>query len=144
MHVEHAVEIDAPVGVVWAVTVAVEDWPAWTPTVRAVERLTGGPLVVGTRARITQATGDVAEWTVSDLDPERVFAWTTRTRGVDLKAWHHLEAVTPGRTRNVLRIDAAGLAARVAWPLVRGQLLGAIAAENAGLKARCEAIARRA
>ncbi len=142
MHVEHAVEIDAPVGVVWAVTVAVEDWPAWTPTVRAVERLTAGPLAVGTRARITQTTGDVADWTVSDLDPERVFAWTTRTRGVDVKAWHHLHALPDGRTRNVLRIDATGLAARVAWPLVRGQLLDTITAENAGLKARCEALAR--
>ncbi len=144
MHVEHTVEISAPASVVWAVTVAVEEWPLWTPAVRAVERLGAGPLAVGARARITQATGDVAEWTVSDVEPERVFAWTTRTRGVDVKAWHFVDALPDGRTRNRLRIDASGLAARVAWPLVRAQLLDAITAENAGLKARCEALTREA
>ena len=138
MHVEHAVEIEAPIGVVWAVTVAVEDWPAWTPTVRAVERTSAGPLGVGSTARVTQTTGDAADWTVTAFEPQRTFAWATRVRGVALTAWHYLEALPDGRTRNVLRIEGTGTAARLLWPAVRGRLLGAIAAENAGLKARCE------
>lgn len=139
MHVEHTVEIEAAVATVWAVTVALEDWPDWTPTVRAVERLTDGPVGVGTRARVEQTTGDVAEWTVTVFAPEDEFTWGTRTRGVDVVAEHRLEALSATRTRNTLRIEASGLAARVAWPLIRGSLADAIATENAGLKARCEA-----
>ena len=36
---------------VWAVTVALEAWPAWTPTVHAVARTSEGPLGVGSTAR---------------------------------------------------------------------------------------------
>lgn len=141
MHVEHTVEIEAPIATVWAVTVAIEDWPAWTPTVRAVERLGDGPVGVGTRARVVQTTGDAAEWTVTVYNAQDEFTWATRTRGVDVAAQHRLEALSPTRTRNTLRISASGMAARVAWPLIRGSLAEAIAQENAGLKARCEALA---
>lgn len=141
MHVEHAVEIAAAPSVVWAVTVDVTAWPAWTPTVRAVEVRTPGPVGVGTRAHVVQTTGDAAEWTVTTFEPEHAFVWETRRPGgVRVVASHHLSP-TAGGTRNVLRVEASGWAARVAWPLVRAQVAGAIAQENAGLKVRCESLA---
>ena len=36
MEVENTIHIEAPPAIVWAVTVDVERWPEWTPTVESV------------------------------------------------------------------------------------------------------------
>ena len=137
MRVEHVIEIDATPPVVWAVTVDVERWPEWTPTMTSVEREDDGPLRVGSRARIEQPGLPQAVWTVTELRDGERFTWETRVRGMNLVATHEL-AAAEGGTRNALRVQVEGFLARLFWLIIRRSLRRALAQENEGLKRRCE------
>ena len=50
MTLDHVLQIAAPVEVVWDVTVDVDRWSEWTPTVEAVRRVDEGPFDVGSTA----------------------------------------------------------------------------------------------
>ena len=54
MILENAKTINAPIEVVWAITLDIENWPRWTPTVTEVMRLDDGPFAVGSVVRIMQ------------------------------------------------------------------------------------------
>lgn len=139
MRIEEIIEIAAPPALVWAVTIDVERWPEWTPTVQAVRRLDDGALRVGSVARLQQPGLPEAEWVVTELTPERVFTWQTRVRGIGMVATHELEPSGNG-TSNLLRIELSGIVARTVWPLIRGRVRQALRQENAGLERHCEAL----
>jgi hypothetical protein len=132
------IRIEAAVDAVWAVTVDVERWPEWTPTVTAVARIDDGPLRPGSVARLTQPMQRPALWEVTALEPGRRFAWQSRRPGLRFVATHELEPDGSG-TENTLRVEAGGIMAGLLWPLLRPALRRALAAENLGLKRRCEA-----
>ena len=69
MHLQHSLAIAAPAEVVWGVTIDVERWPEWTPTMEKVERLDGGPFQIGSQARIKQPQFNETVWTVLALVP---------------------------------------------------------------------------
>ena len=43
--------VHAPAQRVWRLLIDVEDWPAWTESMREIKRLEDGPLQVGSRSR---------------------------------------------------------------------------------------------
>lgn len=137
MKIDHTIHIAAPPSLVWDVTVDIDRWPEWTPTVTAVRRLDDGPFDVGTAALITQPGLPASRWTVTALDPGRSFSWEARVRGLHLIATHEL---TPedGGTRCTLRIESPGLLARLIWPVFSPRGRSMLRQENEGLKARCE------
>jgi carbon monoxide dehydrogenase subunit G len=143
MKVEHTIHIEASPDVVWSVTLDVEKWPEWTPTVTSVERVDNGPFGLGSGVRIKQPLQAEAEWVVSVFQAGRRFSWETRRAGLHMKATHEISS-EGGGTTNVLRVEAAGLLARLLWPLLRLAVRRALAIENRGLKARCEMIAQLA
>jgi hypothetical protein len=49
--------VHAPAARVWGLLVDVEGWPAWTESMREIKRREDGPLVVGSRSRVTQPKG---------------------------------------------------------------------------------------
>lgn len=137
MRISDTIHIAAPAEDVWAVTVDIERWPEWTPTVTSVTRPDTGPLKVGSIVRITQPMQPPAEWVVTELVPGKVFSWETRRRGLHMIARH--EIIPEGATtRNVLHLEAKGAAAVLFWPLLRFSIRRALATENRGLKQRCE------
>lgn len=137
MTVEDRIEIDAPVSRVWARTIDIEGWPAFTPTIDRVERLDRGELRVGSRARLDQPGQPERVWTVTELEPGRRFAWSTRFLAWSMTASHEL-VPTDGGTTNVLRVDLEGPAAGLVGALLRRPLRKAIATENRGFKAAVE------
>lgn len=139
MEIEDSIHVEAPPGVVWTVTVEIERWPEWTPTVTSVTRLDEGPFAIGSVARIKQPLQPESDWVVTELESGRRFAWKTRRLGLQMKGVHEL---TPeaGGTKNVLRLEAAGALAVLLWPLFRIAVRRALRDENRGLKARCERI----
>lgn len=137
MRVSNEIQIDAPADVVWAVTIDVDRWPEWSPTVTSVKRLDTGRMRVGSVTRIAQPMQPVSDWTVTDFDEGRRFAWETRRPGMRMKGWHEISA-TAGGTINVLHLDAHGPLAVLLWPLLRPAIARALAQENRGLKRRCE------
>jgi uncharacterized membrane protein len=137
MRISHQIPIDAPADTVWAVTMDIERWPDWTPTVRAATRLDDGPLKVGSVARLSQPMQPVAEWVVTEMVPGRLFSWQTRRPGLDMIATHRLQP-QGSATENTLQVDCKGALAWLLWPLLRVAIGRALADENRALKHRCE------
>jgi uncharacterized membrane protein len=131
MRWESSLTIDAPVIVVWNLTVDVANWPALSPTIQRVERLDDGPLRVGSRARIKQPGQTEAEWTVVRLDEGREFAWQTKRMGLTMTGAHVLEAVGDG-CRNTLTLDVEGRGAALFGRLFGSVVQRSLETENAG------------
>ncbi len=134
---EHTIEISAPVDRVWAMTLDVESWPEFSPTMTTIERLETGPIAVGSTARVKQPGQGAKIWTVSALDEERTFAWQTKFMGTTMTGGHHLAPTTTG-TQQRLTIDIDGPLASVVGALLGRPLRKAIAAENKGFAAAAE------
>jgi uncharacterized membrane protein len=135
MTIEDSLRINTSPDVVWDVTIDIERWPEWSPTMTSVERIDSGPFRVGSQARIRQPALPEATWTVIQLEPGQRFTWETRVRGIHMVASH---AITPdaGATTSTLRIEMRGLPAVLLWPFLRTQVRRALAVENRGLRDR--------
>jgi uncharacterized membrane protein len=142
LRVSNVIRVDAHAEVVWAMTVDIERWPEWVPTVTAVTRLDNGPLKRGSVARLEQPMQPPVLWVVTVLESERRFAWESRRRGLRFVATHDL-LTDASATMNTLTVEASGVMAVLLWPLLRIALSRALAAENQALKQRCEALRPR-
>lgn len=132
-----AVAVWASPETVWRVLMDVEEWPAWTASVRAISRLDPGPLQVGSRVRIDQPRLPTMTWTVERLEPGRSFSWVAGSPGTRTIADHRVTPTIEG-CDVVLEVRQVG---RLAW--VAGRALGAVtrrylAMETQGLKQRAE------
>jgi uncharacterized protein YndB with AHSA1/START domain len=137
MVIEHTIHIEASPETVWKVTVDVERWPQWSPTVISVQPVGGGPLRLGGEVRIRQPLQPAATWVVVALEERSRFTWETRRRGLRMIASHHIAPGGSGTT-NVLRLEATGPIAVLLHPLLSLVFRRALAAENRGLRNRCE------
>ncbi|WP_238006302.1 SRPBCC family protein [Dactylosporangium sp. AC04546] len=135
---ENTITIDAPAGVVWALTVDVERWPDATPTMTSVVRLDDGPLRTGSRARIKQPAQSAAVWTVTRLVEGREFAWQTRRMGLTMTGSHLVEPTGDDRCRNTLGIEIHGRGAGLFGLLFGGVLRRAIVTENLGFRSAAQ------
>jgi hypothetical protein len=96
-----AVEIDAPVARVWQAFNRIEDWPAWFPTLTAVERRGIGPLAVGdeiTLALAFRGHGSRVKVRVAESAATRV-RWTGRSFAVTGDHAFFAETIATDRTR---------------------------------------------
>jgi len=141
MQLEHSITIPAPQDVAWAVTVDVERWPEWTPTMQSVERLERGPFGVGSTAKIKQPQLPPAIWRVTSHTPGERFTWETRNRGMRMVATHEIVATSGGCASN-LRLEVSGLVAMLLWPIIRRSAGRALAKENLCLRDRCQSESR--
>ena len=137
MKVTHVEDIEAPVAVVWGLTIDVESLPSVTPTVTEVERLDHAPLGVGSQVRLEQPRQRSRVWTVTAFEPDRRFAWSTRAMGMTMTGIHEL-AESDGVTVNTLTVELTGALAPMMGPLLRRPLLKALASENDGFKTVAE------
>ncbi len=142
MHLEDRIEIASAASTVWDLTVDVERWPEITPTTMTkVERLDEGPLAVGSQARIKQPAQRPTVWTVTQFEPGRRFAWTTKTLGLHLEGGHLIEG-EGGTCTNTLTLDVTGPLASTLGRLLAGQFRKTIATENRGFKQAAESRTR--
>ncbi len=140
MTLEEQIEISAPPEVVWAVTVNLERWPEWTPTVTTVRRIDQGPMGVGSAAWLKQPSLPEAKWVVTEFTPQERFRWETQVRGLRMIGTHEIAPWGAG-ARSLLRIEMTGLVAKLLGPLIRHRVRRALEQENIGLKRRCETLA---
>jgi uncharacterized membrane protein len=138
MELRDETRIEAPVEVVWDLTVDVERWPSLTPTMTSVERLDDGPMRVGSSARVKQPGMRVAVWTVTALDERSRFCWETRLLGMTMVGCHELMAEGEA-TRNTLTLHVHGFGSRVLGAFTGRKMARAIATENAGFRTAAEA-----
>ena len=142
MRIQHTIAISAPLTRVWELTLDVESWPEHTPTITSITRLDTRPLDVGSQALVKQPAQRPRTWTVTALEPERVFAWSTKSVALTTTGTHALEASQDG-TINTLTIDIEGPLAAVIGPLLRRPITKALAKENNGFKTAAERPALR-
>jgi uncharacterized membrane protein len=140
MRMTDELQIDAPVEVVWGLTADVEAWPTVTPTMTTIEKLSDGPIGLGSSARVKQPAQRAAVWTVSAFEPDRLFEWTTSVWGVRMTGRHELTS-TDGGTQNVLVLDVTGPGSWLLSKLVGRKMRESIATENRGFKAHAERVA---
>lgn len=137
MKISNTIHIDAAPHIVWGVTIDVERWPEWTPSVTSVKRLDSKPFALGSRARIEQPMQAEAEWTVTEYSDGRSFSWESRRPGMYIVGAHEVWPEGTG-TKSVLRVDMRGLFVLLLWPVLRVVVAKSLKDENRGLKARCE------
>jgi hypothetical protein len=130
--------IHAPVDVVWDVTTDIVGLPDATPTITRAEPLDPLPLAVGGRARLTQPGLSTRVWTVTDLEPGRVFVWETKVMGVRMTGRHELRAVADG-CENTLSVELSGPGSGLLGRLSRTRMTRSLEIENAAFRRVAEA-----
>lgn len=134
--------ITAPATTVWRELMDVERWPQWTPSMSKVERLDDvgdGDLALGHRVRISQPKMPTIVWTVTAVEPERSFEWTSTVAGVTTRASHQIQTQPDGRELVTLVVRQTGLLAPVVRLLTGRRTRRYLELEAAGLRTTSEA-----
>jgi carbon monoxide dehydrogenase subunit G len=136
MRFESSIEINAPVKKVWALIDKLEEWPQWMPSIKKIQRVSNGPLGVGSQLSVTARVSRVTVkllMTITKFVPERNVVMQGKTLGTNLTRFYNLEPVD-GKTKVTVGGDVSGA---LAWPACRGGQ--AISAEIAlAVKTRIE------
>jgi hypothetical protein len=92
----------------WAVLSDVERWPEWIEVYEEVSRAEHGQLKVGDQAHVKQKGLAAGDWTVTELEEGRVFAWESRQPGVRIVGRHLVDAAPSGGSRLTLQLEMTG------------------------------------
>jgi len=92
----------------WGVLSDVEKWPEWIEIYEEVSRRESGPLALGDHAHVKQRGLAGGDWTVTELEEGRVFAWESRQPGVHLVGRHAVHAEPGGGSRLDLSFEMTG------------------------------------
>jgi polyketide cyclase/dehydrase/lipid transport protein len=102
----------------WSVLADVEKWPEWVEAYQEVRRNESGPLALGDTAYVKQHGLAGGEWTVNELEEDRVFAWETRQPGTRIVGRHLVGAEPGGGSRLTLQLEVSGWMSGVVWLLL--------------------------
>jgi hypothetical protein len=136
------IDIAASSDVVWSVMSDVERWHEWTPSVRSIRLVGGGPIIVGTRAWIKQPRFPPALWKVTAVEPGRSFTWESGAPGLRVYANHSVEPIDIG-SRATLVLYYQGFVGRLLARMTSDITKRYLKYESDGLKKRSEEIGRR-
>jgi polyketide cyclase/dehydrase/lipid transport protein len=123
----------------WDVVSDVEKWPEWIEVYEVVRREDSGPLAVGGRAHVKQRGLAAGDWTVTELEEGRVFAWESRQPGVHLVGRHVVRAEPGGGSRLDLSFEMTGALSGLMGLLLGGKVRRYVDIEAARLTAAAAA-----
>jgi len=119
MRFESSIEINAPVKKVWALIDKLEEWPQWMPSIKKIERVSQGPLAVGSQlsvmARVSGLTVKLL-MTIREFVPERTVVMQGKTLGTNLTRFYNMGPVN-GKTKVTIGGEVSGA---LAWLACRG------------------------
>jgi Polyketide cyclase / dehydrase and lipid transport len=92
----------------WAVLSEVERWPEWIEVYEEVRRDGSGALALGESIHVKQKGLAAGDWTVTERDEGRVFAWESRQPGVTIVGRHVVAADPDGGSRLTLALEMSG------------------------------------
>ena len=119
MRFESSIEINAPAKKVWALIDRLEEWPQWMPSIKKIERVSKGPLAVGSRLSVRAKVSGLTVkllMTITKFVPERAVVMQGKTLGTSLTRFYSLEPVD-GKTKVRVGGDVSGA---LAWLARRG------------------------
>ncbi len=119
MRFESSTYIDAPAERVWALVDKLEEWPQWMPSIKKIERVSQGPLKVGSQLSVTAKVSGLTVrllMTVAAFVPERNVVLEGKALGTKLARFYTLDPVN-GKTKLTIGGDVSGA---LAWLARRG------------------------
>ena len=119
MRFSSSVEINAPVEEVWSLIDKLEEWPQWMQSIKKIERVSEGPLAVGSQLSVTAKVSRLTVnllMTISEFVPERSVVMQGKALGTNLTRFYFLEPVN-GKTKVTIGGEVSGL---LAWLARRG------------------------
>lgn len=119
MRFESSIEVDAPVSKVWTLIDKLEEWPRWMPSIKKIERLSKGPLTVGSQLCVTARVSGLTLrllMTITKFVPERNVVLEGKALGTKLTRFYALEPAG-GKTKITIGGDVSGA---LAWLARRG------------------------
>jgi len=119
MRFESSIDINAPATKVWVLIDKLEEWPQWTRSINKIEKLSKGPLAVGSQLSVTAKVSGLTVkllMTITEFVPERIVVMQGRALGTNLTRFYNLEPVN-GKTRVTIGGDVSGA---LAWLVCRG------------------------
>lgn len=119
MRFESSIDINAPAERIWALIDKLEEWPQWMPSIKKIERVSKGPLTVGSQLSVTvKVSGFTLRllMTIAEFVPERNVVLEGKALGTKLTRFYALEPVD-GRTKITIGGDVSGA---LAWLARRG------------------------
>jgi carbon monoxide dehydrogenase subunit G len=114
MRFESSIEINAPVKKVWALIDRLEEWPQWMPSIKKIERVSKGPLAIGSKLSVTAKVSGLMVtllMTITEFVPERTVVMQGKTLGTNLTRFYNMEPVN-GKTMVTIGGDVSGA---LAW-----------------------------
>ena len=119
MRFESAIDINAPTKKVWALIDKLEEWPQWMPSIKKIERVSEGPLTVGSQLSVTAKVSGLTVkllMTIIKFVPERTVVMQGKALGTSLTRFYTLEPLD-GNTKVTIGGDVSGA---LAWLACRG------------------------
>jgi carbon monoxide dehydrogenase subunit G len=119
MRFESSIDINAPAKKVWALIDRLEEWPQWMPSIKKIERVSKGPLTVGSQLSVTANVSGLTVtllMTIIEFVPERTVVMQGKAMGTNLTRFYTLESVN-GETKVTIGGDVSGA---LAWLACRG------------------------
>jgi carbon monoxide dehydrogenase subunit G len=119
MRFESSIEINAPTQKVWALIDKLEEWPQWMPSIKKIERVSKGPLTIGSQLAVTAKVSGLTVtllMTITEFVSERTVVMKGKSLGTNLTRFYNLEPVN-GKTKVTIGGDVSGA---LAWMAFRG------------------------
>ena len=119
MRFESSIEINAPTQKVWALIDKLEEWPQWMPSIKKIERVSKGPLTIGSQLAVTAKVSGLTVtllMTITEFVSERTVVMKGKSLGTNLTRFYNLEPVN-GKTKVTIGGDVSGA---LAWMACRG------------------------
>jgi len=119
MRFESSIDINAPTEKVWTLIDRLEEWPQWMPSIKKIERVSKGPLAVGSQLSVTAKVSWLTVkllLTITEFVPERTVVLEGKALGTKLRRFYNLEPVN-GKTKVSIGGDVSGA---LAWLACRG------------------------
>jgi carbon monoxide dehydrogenase subunit G len=119
MRFESSIEINAPTQKVWALIDKLEEWPQWMPSIKKIERVSKGPLTIGSQLAVTAKVSGLTVillMTIIEFVSERTVVMKGKALGTNLTRFYNLEPVN-GKTKVTIGGDVSGA---LAWMACRG------------------------
>jgi carbon monoxide dehydrogenase subunit G len=108
-----SVEINATAEKVWALVNNAEEWPRWIASLKKIEKVSEGPLEVGSRVRViakSLITVDLL-MTITEFLPGRRVAMEGKVLGTRMTRYYELKPANKNRTMLTAGGEVSGLLA---------------------------------
>ena len=116
MRFSSSVEISAPVEKVWTLIDKLEEWHQWMPSIKKIEKVSEGPLTVGSQLSVTAKVSRLTVnllMTITEFVPQRSVVMQGKVLGTNLIRFYTFEPVN-GKTKVTIGGEVSGLLARLA------------------------------